>query len=742
MSKIIKIIRISPLIAFRKVFQKAYSFLYSPIATYINKRKATYLSAPEWLKSINFHTIPLPPIENIIHFSEQIKTVAALVSENKFDLLGSGIKTVCLDKVKKTNNIENEENKQEIIDLINSFPNKKNRDISFNLLNQIDKNHKFIDWQVDFKSNFRWKISVSSNQIKYGNVKGADIKVPWELGRMQYLITLSYAYYLYMNSRNIERARHYEKVFKNIIIDFRNSNPPKFGVQWISPMDVAIRAVNIFVAYSFFKQAGAKFDDNFEKILLDMLFEHIEFVKENPEWNSGLRGNHYLACISSLLIISTYLPNSKYTQDLFANSLNKLINELFYQFYDDGGNFEGSMPYHRFCSEMVFYAFFSALSIPKSRFELFNNFRNKHIKLSGDRVIIGDKLLLKLFRIFEFLLFNSTKSHYFPQFGDNDGGYFIHLTPLYIKFLPKKVNTIDYLFHSANNPWNIMSLFAGFFSDVICNKIFERYNEFYVGKILRNKSNIEYNINTIYDLIVPINKYLENKNSDDIYKGKSFDKSGICSVWNNKYHLVFSVGKLGQKGKGGHNHSDSLSFELFVDNMPIIVNAGTYCYTSFPKIRNLYRSICAHNTIVYDGFEQNIFSENTKDDLFWIEKHLAKGKILKFSDKSIIAEHYAFNYPCKRIITFEEDIIEFIDHCKQKGHKKILLHFFPGVEITNKDEYVICDYRYIRIKIYGEALKFSTKHYQYSLNYGLLQNAECLIISSENENVNWKIKIY
>ncbi|HOK14740.1 MAG TPA: hypothetical protein PK007_07445, partial [Candidatus Kapabacteria bacterium] len=75
----------------------------SPIATYINKRKATYLSAPEWLKSINFHTIPLPPIENIIHFSEQIKTVAALVSENKFDLLGSGIKTVCLDKVKKTN---------------------------------------------------------------------------------------------------------------------------------------------------------------------------------------------------------------------------------------------------------------------------------------------------------------------------------------------------------------------------------------------------------------------------------------------------------------------------------------------------------------------------------------------------------------------------------------------------------------------------------------------------------------
>mgnify|MGYP000859079694 CR=1 FL=1 len=740
MSKIIKILRISPLIAFRKIFQKSTNHLLTPIITYLNKRKATYLSAPEWFKSIHYHTIPLPPIEIINHFSEQIKVGAALVSENKFDLLGSGIKTVRLEQ-KKHNNIK-EEFQPEIIELIESFPNKENRKTALSLLDQIDKEHKFIDWQSDFKSNYHWDISSVSSKIKYGNVKGADIKVPWELGRMQYLITLSYAYYLFTHFGNKERATHYESVFKNIILDFRISNPPKFGVQWISPMDAAIRAVNIIVAYSFFKQAGAKFDDNFEKTLLDTLFEHIEFVRKNPEWNSGLRGNHYLACISSLLIISTYLPTNNYSQKLFVNSFNKLIKEIFYQFYDDGGNFEGSMPYHRFCSEMVFYSLFSALSISKSRFELFHKLRSKYIKLIDEQIVISDKLLSQLFRIFEFLLFNTTKSHYVPQFGDNDGGYFIHLTPLYVKYLPKKVNTMDFLFHSANNPWNIMSFFAGFFYDSISSKMYERYNEYYVGKILRNKSNIVYHINSIDDIIVSINKYTENKNSNELYKGKLFEKSGICSVWDNKYHLVFSVGKLGQKGKGGHNHSDCLSFELFVDNMPIIVNAGTYCYTPFPKIRNRYRSICSHNTILYNGFEQNIFSEKSKDDLFWIEKHLAKGKIIKFSDKSIIAEHYAFRYPCRRIITFEDEIIEFNDYCKQEGNKKILLHLFPGVEIVNKEEYVICDYRYIRIKIYGEALNFSTQHYQYSLNYGLLQNAECLIISSENENVNWKIKIY
>lgn len=744
MNKFIKIFKISPIIALNKLFIKAAK----PFANFFefkrSLKKITYHKRPFWFKSINYHTIPIPEINNLLHFTEQIKTVAALVANKQFDLLGSGITKVTLNSdykgildvkysIKRPNNIK---------EIINSYRNQKNQLYAYELLEKVDENFEYIDWQVDFKSGYRWNETEFSQIIKYGNVLGADIKVPWELGRMQYLIILAYAYQLFTFEKQINRAKHYTDVFKNILLDFRISNPPKFGVQWISPMDVAIRALNILVAYSFFKQAGEKFDDDFENFLFDLLFEHIDFVKNNPEWNAGLRGNHYLACISSLLIISTYLPISDYTKNIFSKSLKSLIKELSYQFYKDGGNFEGSLPYHRFAAEMVFYAIFCALSIPKSRFELFENFKDENLKIKSDSIYLSDKIIFKLFNIFEFLLFNSTRSHYFAQFGDNDGGYYLHLTPFYIKYLAKKINNYDYLFHSSNNPWNAISLFAGFFHDLIGNKIFERYNEYSLGKILRDKSNIIFDINRVNDKILLINKFITDKNSDELYKGKFFSNSGICTIWRNKYHFIFSIGEIGQKGKGGHNHSDSLSFELFIENVPVIVNSGTFCYTPFPKIRNQYRSIKSHNTIVYEGYEQNIFNEKSKDDMFWVEKHSAKGKIIKFTDNCIIGEHYAFGKPCRRVITFEDEIIDFNDFCKILGEKKIYLHFFPGVQIFNKDEYVICDYRHIKLKIFGDDLNFKTDFYKYSLNYGLLQEAECLIISSEKENVNWKIKIY
>ena len=50
-----------------------------------------------------------------------------------------------------------------------------------------------IDWQVDFKSGYRWSEKTYYKFIKYGHKLGVDIKVPWELSRMQYLIQLALA---------------------------------------------------------------------------------------------------------------------------------------------------------------------------------------------------------------------------------------------------------------------------------------------------------------------------------------------------------------------------------------------------------------------------------------------------------------------------------------------------------------------------------------------------------------------
>ena len=66
----------------------------------------------------------------------------------------------------------------------------------------------------------------------------------------------------------------------------------------------------------------------------------------------------------------------------------------------------------------------------------------------------------------------------------------------------------------------------------------------------------------------------------------------------------------GQNGNGGHCHNDKLSFELTINNIPIIIDPGTFVYTPFPKNRNQYRSTSYHNTVCIKKSEQNRFNNN------------------------------------------------------------------------------------------------------------------------------------
>ena len=60
-------------------------------------------------------------------------------------------------------------------------------------------------------------------------------------------------------------------------------------------------------------------------------------------------------------------------------------------------------------------------------------------------------------------------------------------------------------------------------------------------------------------------------------------------------------------GFGNHKHNDLLGFEYHVAGVPVIVDPGSYVYTSDPDARNLFRSTRSHNTLSVDGQEQNEF---------------------------------------------------------------------------------------------------------------------------------------
>lgn len=84
----------------------------------------------------------------------------------------------------------------------------------------------------------------------------------------------------------------------------------------------------------------------------------------------------------------------------------------------------------------------------------------------------------------------------------------------------------------------------------------------------------------------------------------AFPDAGIYVMRSERIYLAAICHKIGVNGVGPHKHNDWLSFELCVDDQPVIIDPGTYCYTSNMEMRRLFRSTKYHNTVVVDAKEQ------------------------------------------------------------------------------------------------------------------------------------------
>ena len=68
--------------------------------------------------------------------------------------------------------------------------------------------------------------------------------------------------------------------------------------------------------------------------------------------------------------------------------------------------------------------------------------------------------------------------------------------------------------------------------------------------------------------------------------------------------MIVDVGPLGCSFSCGHGHADLLSIQCSAFGEPVLVDAGTYCYTPEPEWRNFFRGTAAHSTVMIDGRDQ------------------------------------------------------------------------------------------------------------------------------------------
>lgn len=433
------------------------------------------------------------------------------------------------------------------------------------LLATISPGYVPLDWQVDFKSGWRWDVRILGVASPIGHRPGVDIKLPWELARLQHLATLAAGYAL-GGRPGFAAADTYAREFHDLILDFIAFNPVGFGVNWACAMDVAIRAANIALSWDLFCALGAKFDTAFEAALASSLLAHGRFVRANLEWHGGARANHYLADIAGLAFIAAYLPQTEEAAGWQAFAARELDQEIRFQFLPDGAGFEGSTAYHGLSGELAVFA--SAL-------------------LAGEGTSFSAESQQRLAGSLRFSRAITKPDHAIVQVGDNDSGHFLKLTALFKPLGLEEKHLDQRRFQSAAA--GLLGEGDGSLEAAVIAQL-SRGHSFAAAAPVPAPAFQRFTPSPALRCVrVTIPASLE------ALEPAAFPDFGLYIWRGNDSFISMRCGRRpAHDVHGAHTHNDQLSVEIFLNGVAWTRDPGSFVYTPDIQARDVYRSAGAH----------------------------------------------------------------------------------------------------------------------------------------------------
>jgi hypothetical protein len=458
----------------------------------------------------------------------------------------------------------------------------------FSFLGITTKPLKKINWHQDLKSSHLWPsdfyLDLREKLTKDYN-KGWDIKYVWELSRFHYLIPLALAFY------KTGEEKYFDK-WQELIIDWIKNNPVYYGPNWINAMEVAIRASNWILSFEIIKKklqdTKFKIQNTFLEKFLGSLFEHGRFIFNNLEY-APTRSNHYLSDIVGLIHISFFLEGNQKIKKWQKFTVQALEKEMDFQVLNDGVDYELSVSYHRYKTELFLWATY-VLKInkslpPISRQNLFSRLLRHRQSFARNKINLSNEFWLKLGKMMNFVLAIIKPNGLAPQIGDSDDSRLYLVWENYFSWEKRKYDSLIKLFSLTS------------------------------GKQIEN-----YPLNSAF-----------------------FPKGGIYILKDNNFYLITGRHKACYGKGGSHTHNDILSLEFSMLGEDLIIDPGTYVYTSDYKERNKFRSTRTHNVALLDNQEQNPLI----DDPFYFEQR-AQMTVKKWEEqKDFIlfeAEHDGYKY--------------------------------------------------------------------------------------------------
>jgi hypothetical protein len=464
-----------------------------------------------------------------------------------------------------------------------------------------------VDWHLDFRSGYRWSPLRWYAAVPIGHLPGVDVKVPWELGRAQHLPQLALAFgCARAGLPGFGPAARYREAFRNQVLDFVATNPPRYGVHWRSGMEVAIRMANWLLAQDLFRAYGATWDRGFERVLAASVVAHGRHLAGNPERSPAWRNNHYLANLAGLAFAAAYLPESPETARWGRTAAAGLAAEIDHQFLPDGGHFEASTGYHAFAAELAAYSL--AMVAARSRRAV------SAAPVARGEAGLPDALEGALGRMAEFLVHLTKPGGRLTQIGDHDSGRLFRLAPR--RPAPPDAPARELAEEHLDASPAVAALnglvgrrdLADWYGG---RRLEESLVAGLAGERSRRSPRKARPAGAGAAAFEALRDRLRSAPAMDQWRlvlaapGASLRTGMEVRTWpdfgatvfrSERLYLCLRAGFGRHDGSGGHAHVDQLAVEVAIDGVDWIRDPGSCVYTPSPRLRNAYRSHAAHFT--------------------------------------------------------------------------------------------------------------------------------------------------
>jgi hypothetical protein len=397
------------------------------------------------------------------------------------------------------------------------------------------------NWHAGFQTPNQWPL-VRSSRIQYrGRDDIGDARTNWELNRGHQFALLAKNY---MTSNNVGYLEQLDDLFTDWCIH----NPFLWGIAWTSPMEVAIRLINLTYAGAFLEKAAFhRLSKQLQTRFASAIANMAQYVRYHYSRYSSAN-NHTIVEACALGIAGHLLrePDWKHRAQSILNY------ELPRQNFQDGVNKEQSLHYQIFLLEAIALYLHvrqhSTTLVPSSWKPLLENM----CQYVRDCQISKDTWLI---------------------FGDDDEGSILSA-------ITDKSSSGEFVLQ-------IMPILLG---------SAHRWSTYGSMNEL-----LEY---LCSDDQIAVAEQLPIYEPPSLRQYEQGGVSILRSV-DNRVVLGFDHGPLGFGQIAAHGHADALSIQLFVDNHLVIGDPGTYLYHCDSHHRDLLRATSSHSTACFENANQS-----------------------------------------------------------------------------------------------------------------------------------------